>query len=271
MINLPRSSYYYKSNKSKKNEVDECLLKNIHQILEEFPTYGKLRVYHELRRRGEAVNKKRVERVMQEHHLTQKMKRKFKVYTTDSNHEYPIYPNLTDGLEVKKANELWVSDITYIRLGSFFVYLAVILDSYSRKVIGYALSRQIDSKLTLAALEMAIHNRRPQAGCIHHSDRGVQYAAHVYIDRLKESGFKISMSRKGNPYDNAKAESFMKTLKYDEVYLSDYEDFDDVVKNVFEFIEEVYNKKRLHSSIGYLPPNEFEQINYQTVCLKEAV
>lgn len=270
MIQLPRSSYYYQSKKQVKEKSDKGLLEKILKILEEFSMYGKRRVYHELKRRGEKVNKKRVERIMQENHLTRKVKKKFKVYTTDSRHDYPIYPNLAEDLTVTKINQLWVSDITYIRLKDSFVYLAVILDSYSRKAIGYALSKRIDTELTLGALRMAIHNRDYPIGCIHHSDRGVQYAAHAYVDLLRENQFKISMSGKGNPYDNAQAESFMKTLKYDEVHVSDYESFEEVAANVFEFIEEVYNQKRLHSSIGYVPPNEFEQEIKQDPCLKKA-
>ena len=155
-------------------------------------------------------------------------------------------------------NQAWVADITYIRILTTFVYLAVILDIFSRKVIGYAISKRIDTPLTLSALRMAIQIRSPNPGCIHHSDQGVQYASSEYVELLKQHGFQISMSRKGNPYDNAMAESFMKTLKQEEVYLWDYETLDDVKKRVPFFIEEVYNKKRLHSSIGYVPPEEFE-------------
>ena len=176
----------------------------------------------------------------------------------NSNHPYPIYPNLTRGLILTRLNELWVADITYIRILAGFVYLAVILDAFSRKAIGWAISKNIDRALTIEALKMAIEQRKPAAGCIHHSDRGVQYAAHEYVDDLKVHKFVISMSGKGNPYDNAKAESFMKTLKTEEVYLSDYRSLQDVLENVPAFLRDVYNAKRLHSSIGYLPPNEFE-------------
>jgi transposase InsO family protein len=161
---------------------------------------------------------------------------------------------------VSALNQVWAADITYIRILTTFVYLAVILDSFSRKVIGYALSKSLDTELPLTALRIALTNRKPPAGCIHHSDQGVQYAAHEYVKELKEHGFQISMARTGNPYENAKAESFFKTLKYEEVYLWDYRTLDDVAQRVPYFIEEVYNKKRLHSALGYMPPDEFETL-----------
>ena len=170
----------------------------------------------------------------------------------------PVYPNLIKNQPVTAMNQVWVADITYIRIVTAFVYLAVILDLYSRKAIGYAISRQLDTNLSLAALQMAIETRSPRAGLIHHSDQGVQYAAHDYIDELKNHEITISMSRKGNPYDNAFAESFMKTIKTEEVYLWEYRTFDDVLKRIPYFIDQVYNQKRLHSSLGYIPPNEFE-------------
>lgn len=260
MIKMARSTYYYRSKKEGKKRLDAEVLKKIEAILVEFPKYGsRKRVPRELRRRGVVVNHKRVYRIMKEARLLRKNKRRFRVYTTDSNHDYPIHPNRTIGLVVVRINQLWVADLTYIHLGKGFVYLAVILDAFSRKAIGYALSRSLQKELALEALRMALRNRKPPPGCLHHSDRGVQYASHEYVDLLKENHFEISMSRRGNPYDNAKAESFMKTLKVEEVYLSEYETFEEAACNVFGFIEEVYNQKRLHSSIGYLPPNEFEE------------
>jgi len=259
MIKLSRSTYYYRKKEKQDVRADELLLKAIHKIIEEFPRYGYRRVTKQLHRDGTQVNHKRIYRLMKKHKLLCKQRRKFKVYTTDSNHDYPIYPNLVGGMTITRINQVWVADLTYIRIKTCFVYLAVILDAFSRKVIGYALSQRIDRALSLAALKMAISNRKPPEGCIHHSDRGVQYACYDYINELRDNKFQISMSQKGNPYDNAIAESFMKTLKYDEVYLSEYDTFDDVVENVFGFIEDVYNAKRLHSSIGYMPPNEFEQ------------
>lgn len=254
-MSLSRSTYYYQTQKARSD--DEIRIE-IEQIIEEFPKYGYRRITKQLQRNGHHINHKRVQRIMQENRLQCKIKRAFKS-TTDSNHDYPKYPNLIRELIVTQLNQLWVADITYIRFLNGFVYLAVILDAFSRKVIGYALSRFIDRKLTLAALKMAIANRRPPKGCIHHSDQGVQYSVTEYIQLLRENQFQISMSRKGNPYDNAFAESFMKTIKTEEVYVSEYESYGDIVRNVFHFIEAVYNKKRLHSSIGYLPPNEFEQ------------
>ena len=194
---------------------------------------------------------------MKENGLIKRRKRRY-VRTTNSKHSYQVYPNLIKDLVVKKTNQVWVSDITYIRLLYDFVYLAAILDRYSRKAIGYALSRHIDSRLTLEALHMALTGRNSPTGCIHHSDRGVQYACADYVDRLKKHGLLISMSRKGNPYDNAEIESFFKTLKYEEVYLTEYRTLEEAQISLESFIEEVYNKKRLHSSLGYVPPEEFE-------------
>jgi transposase InsO family protein len=187
------------------------------------------------------------------------MKRRF-VRTTDSDHGLRVYPNLIKGLAVTDVNQVWVSDITYIRILTGFVFLAVILDVFSRRVVGWALSKRIDHHLTLEALRMALRDRRPRAGLIHHSDQGVQYACKEYVKELQDHGVCISMSAKGNPYDNAYAEAFFKTLKNEEVYLWEYESFADVVERIPEFIEEVYNRKRVHSGIHYLPPEEFEAI-----------
>lgn len=223
----------------------------------EHERYGYRRVTAQLRREGMGVNKKRVQRIMQREGLICKATKKW-ITTTDSNHRYPVYPNLLKDAEITGVNQAWVADITYIRILTAFVYLAVILDVFSRKVIGWYLSRKIDTKLTGAALRMAIEDRCPPEGCIHHSDRGVQYASHEYVDDLNAAGLRISMSRKGNPYDNAQVESFIKTLKNEEVYLWDYKTFEDVKNRIPYFIEEVYNEKRLHSALGYCPPNEYE-------------
>jgi transposase InsO family protein len=171
----------------------------------------------------------------------------------------PVYPNLAKELKVSGLNQLWVADITYIRLVNEFVYLAVVLDAFSRRVIGWALGRTLESDLAVAALRMAINRGRVQPGLVHHSDRGSQYASRAYTDLLADQGIGISMSRRGNPYDNAKAESFMKTLKYEEVYRSEYRDITDARRGIGRFIESVYNRNRLHSALGYLPPVEFEQ------------
>ena len=258
-MKIPRSTYYYKV-KKKDEEVEKELVAMIEAIVVEFPRYGYRRVTKELLRRNRQVNHKVVLKLMRKHGLLCKRKRSFVVHTTDSNHAYPIYSNLIKDIVATRINQIWVSDITYIRILTGFMYLAVILDAFSRKAVGYAVSRWLDRTLTIAALNMAIESRDPPAGCIHHSDRGVQYAAQEYVDILKGGKFRISMSDKGNPYDNAMAESFIKTLKYEEVYLADYQTYADVVENIIPFLRDVYNAKRLHSSIGYLPPNEFESL-----------
>ena len=185
-------------------------------------------------------------------------RRKF-VATTDSSHRFVVYPNLAASLIVNDVNQLWVADITYIRLRTEFVYLAVVLDAYSRRVIGWALGRTLEAELAVTALRMALLERKPQPGLLHHSDRGVQYASTEYTELLKQHHAQISMSRKGNPYDNAACESFMKTLKYEEVYRNEYRDFQEAQASIGEFLQRVYNQKRLHSALGYLPPAEFEQ------------
>ena len=189
------------------------------------------------------------------------VKKHFKPLTTDSNHNHKVYPNMIKNREIKQPNQVWASDITYIQLADEFVYLAVMLDLFTRRCIGWQLGRHIDTQLTFSALDQALKHRwNPDLlGIIHHSDRGVQYASNLYVDRLKEHNFQISMSRKGNPYDNAFVESFIKTLKYEEVYLNEYETFSDALENIGRFIDDVYNKKRLHSSLGYKSPEAFEQ------------
>ena len=229
----------------------------IQTIALEMRSYGYRPITKELQRRGFQVNHKRVLRILRADNLLCLRRRSF-VCTTDSQHPFTVYPNLAPDLELTNINQLWVSDITYIRLQREFVYLAVILDAYSRRCIGWALSRSIDARLTIAALKQALQERVIQPGLIHHSDRGVQYAAADYVNILKEHQLQISMSRKGNPYDNAIAERFMRTLKYEEVLMNDYETLAEVRASVHRFIESVYNLKRLHSSLAYLPPIEFE-------------
>jgi len=227
------------------------------RIALEFPSYGWPRMTEELARRGWAVNHKRVYRLMREDNLLCLRRRKF-VVTTNSAHALPVYPNLAGAMTLTGLDQLWIADITYIRLLAEFVYLAVILDAFSRRVIGWALDRTLEDTLTLRALRMALDQRRPAPGLVHHSDRGVQYASGDYTDLLRAQGIAISMSRKGNPYDNARAESFMKTLKYEEVFREDYRDLAEAHTGIGRFLEQVYNQKRLHSALKYVPPAEFE-------------
>lgn len=255
-LSLPRCGLYREGGKQR----DDLDLRDmIQQIALEMPCYGYRRISKELARRGWRVNHKRVLRLMREDNLLCLRKRKF-VVTTDSEHSLPVYPNLVPGLALEGPNRLWVADITYVRLRREFVYLAVVLDAFSRRCVGWKLDRRMDDELSMCALTMALNARPVHSGLIHHSDRGLQYASRAYTGLLSACGIAISMSRSGNPYDNAKAESFMKTLKYEEVYLSEYIDIEDARESIGYFIEQVYNLKRLHSAIGYLPPAEFEQL-----------
>lgn len=234
------------------------LRSEMQQIALEWPAYGYRRVHRELIRRGCVVNHKRVLRLMRIDSLLCLRRRKF-IFTTDSKHGLHIYPNLAKDMVLTDINQLWVADITYIRLQVEFVYLAVLLDAFSRSCIGWALQRSLETTLVLEALRMALRQRRPGPGLVHHSDRGVQYAAKDYTDQLEAHGIGISMSRRGNVYDNALAESFIKTLKYEEVYRTEYRDLVEAKASMKEFLEKVYNRKRLHSALGYRPPREFEQ------------
>lgn len=258
MTGVSRAGYYRRRLPRQATPVEMEIRDALQQVALEWPAYGYRRITAELQRRGFQINHKRVLRLMREDNLLC-LRRKAFVATTDSRHGLPVYLNLAREIAPCAINQLWVADITYIRLRTEFVYLAVVLDAFSRRVVGWALGRTLEAELALAALRMALAQRQPLPGLVHHSDRGVQYASHVYTDLLKTNGVRISMSRKGNPYDNGACESFMKTLKYEEVYRNDYRDLREACACIGEFLERVYNERRLHSALGYVPPAEFEQ------------
>jgi transposase InsO family protein len=254
---VSRSGFHRYEDTESGPDRDMDLRDAIQRVAVEWPSYGRPRITEELRRRGWVVNPKRVYRLMREDNLLCVRKRKF-VVTTDSNHTRKVYPNLARDMVLTATDQLWRADITYIRLRDEFVFLAVILDAYSRRVIGWALDRTMEDSLSLTALRMALSRRVVETGLVHHSDRGSQYASNDYTDLLKANGIIISMSRKGNPWDNAACESFMKTLKYEEVLRNEYRDLADARASIREFLEKIYNHKRLHSALGYVPPAEFE-------------
>ena len=257
MTGLSRAGFYRRRLPRQSTPVEMELRDHKQKVALESSAYGYRRITAELQRRGFEVNHKRVLRMMREDNLLCVRRRAF-VITTDSRHNLPVYPNLAREMTPTAINQLWVADITYIRLRTEFVYLAVVLDAFSRRVVGWALGRTLEAELAVAALRMALLQSQPSSDWVHHSDRGVQYASHVYTEMLKQHQATISMSRKGNPYDNAACESFMKTLKQEEVYRNEYRDFYDAHASIGEFLERVYNQKRLHSALGYLPPAEFE-------------
>ena len=259
-LHVGKSSYYNWKNNGFIEHSEPKLIKEVHKIAEEFPCYGYRRMRHELNRRNVDIGYKKTSRIMKQENLVCRRKKAFRPVTTLSVHNLRIYPNLAKGLRVTGLNQLWVTDITYIRLPHGFAYLAAIIDIFSRKCIGWSLKREINTALALEALDMAIEKRwyMDLTNLIHHSDQGVQYASDAYVERLNQFNIKISMSRKGNPYDNAFAESFNKTIKVEEVYINEYDTFEEALINIKHFIEIVYNKKRIHSSLGYITPEEFE-------------
>jgi transposase InsO family protein len=258
LAQVSRAGLYRFEPEDDRGDEDLDLRHDIRRIALEFPCYGRPRITAELKRRGQQVNHKRVGRNMREDNLLCLRRRRF-VVTTDSDHNLRVYRNWAAEMELTGIDRLWRADITYIRLETEFVYLAVILDAFSRRVIGWALDRNLEDDLALAALKMALRRRTTPEGLTHHSDRGVQYASRDYTGLLRDHGIRISMSRKRNPYDNAACESFMKTLKYEEVYRQEYRDLAEARASIEKFIEKIYNGKRLHSALGYRPPVEFER------------
>jgi putative transposase len=255
---VSRAGYYRFRRRHESGPASMTLRNQIQQIALRWPAYGYRRVHAELVRQGWKVNHKRILRLMRSDNLLCVRRRKF-LFTTDSRHGLPIYPNLVEELIVTSIDQLWVADITYIRLQLEFVYLAVLLDAFSRRCLGWALQRSLEAVLALEALRMALRHRRPKPGLVHHSDRGVQYASRDYTAELQQYGIRISMSRTASPYDNAQAESFIKTLKYEEVYRTEYRTLEDARASIGEFLDKIYNRERLHSALGYRPPLEFER------------
>lgn len=262
LAQLSRAGFYREYVEHAPRKAEVALRDAIQRITLENPFYGYRRVAAELRHQGWVVNHKCVLRLTRLDNLLSLRRRKF-VLTTDSRHCFGVYANLAESVKLVTLNQLWVADITYIRLREAFIYLAVVLDAFSRKVLGWELDETLETRLPLAALDRALANRVIPAGIVHHSDRGLQYASKEYLTRLLDHGFLISMSRAGSPWENGRAESFMKTLKYEEVHLQQYRDLKDARRSIGHFLEEVYNRKRLHSALGYQAPVAFETLHEQ--------
>jgi len=260
LAHVSRAGFYRHYEEHEPRQADVALRDLIQQIVLENRFYGYRRVSAELDQRGVVVNHKRVLRLMRADNLLAVRKQRF-VFTTDSRHGYAVYPNLAARLRLSGVNQLWVADITYVRLRETFLYVAIVMDAFSRRVVGWELAEDLRAERAFGALNRALADRHIEPGIVHHSDRGVQYCCHAYVEKLRTHDFAISMSRTGNPYDNAKAESFMKTLKSEEVYLRQYRHQEEARASIQRFIEEVYNRKRLHSALGYLAPDAFEQQN----------
>lgn len=251
VLGYARSSYYYRSQARSQAELEAAM----QQVATQWPTYGYRRITAQLRRGGWRVNGKRVRRLMRRLGLQGKTRR-HQPHTTNSRHAFPRYPNLVQDLAVVRPDQVWVGDITYIRLPREWVYLAVLMDVYTRSIRGWHLGRDLDQSLTLTALQRALQSRRPE---IHHSDQGVQYAATGYVEALEQVGTQLSMAEVGKAEQNGYAERLIRTIKEEEVALSDYQDYHDAYRQIGRFLEEVYMHKRIHSSLGYLTPVEFEQ------------
>lgn len=258
LARVSRAGYYRAWEASEPRCAETALRDRIQQLSLNYPQHGSRRLVKLLAMEGIIINRKRMQRLMREDNLLVLRKKRY-VVTTDSRHTYAVYANLAGQMQVSEANQLWVADITFIRLRQSFVYLAVILDAWSRAVVGWELGENLTAELTMAALDRALQGRTVNAGIVHHSDRGVQYCAHRYVEKLRDAGFQISMSRAGNPYDNALAESFMRTLKCEEVYLTEYRDAEDARFRIGSFLEDYYNRRRLHSSLGYQTPEAYER------------
>jgi transposase InsO family protein len=257
-LGLARAEYYRQSNGTTIGEQDLELRQAIQKIAADMPAYGYRRITAQLARNGTVANHKRVLKLMRKDGLLCLGKAAF-VNTTQSQHSFTVYPNLVPSLSIDGPDQLWVADITYIHLRRDVFYLAVLLDAFSRRVIGWHMDSTLAAQLAVTALQTALAQRTVTPTLVHHSDRGTQYASDAYVNLLKEQGIRISMSRTGNPYDNAKAERFIKTLKYEEIYLNDYDNLAEARFRIRDFLDEVYNHKRLHSKLGYVPPAEFER------------